>query len=124
MGVYEKRLKESVSEEGFKRLFYSPCRNCGKMIWSIDEEIDVEAGKIKALFLCNCGAKFKRTVYSRESKGGYKCIQGIVQDVTIKGVNHRVISSVRGTFLVTDKGIRVKRTKEQERVWNEEKSKN
>ncbi len=122
MGVYEERLKSFVDEEGFKRTFYGPCKNCGKMIWSVGEEIDVDAGKIKALFLCNCGAKFKRTVYARGTKGGYKCIQGIVTDIKLKGKPYRAIDSVRGIYIVTDKGIKVKRTKKQEDIWREEMS--
>ncbi len=111
MGRYEKKLKEVVDEPGFKRLFYGTCKDCGKKIWSIGEQIDVENGKIKALFLCNCGAKFKQTVYDRNHKGGYRYCQGLVTDMSIKGKKRRVINSKDGVYLVTPEGVKVKRHK-------------
>lgn len=48
MGQYEERLSKVVNEPGFKRLFYGECKNCGKNIWSVREQIDVDKGVIKA----------------------------------------------------------------------------
>lgn len=111
MGEYEKRLYKVVNSPGFKRLFLGECKNCGKKIWSIGEEIDVDKGTIKAKFLCNCGAKYKKTMYSREHKHGYACQQGLVSDMMIKGKSYRVIHSLSGIYLVTPKGIKVKKKK-------------
>lgn len=115
MGQYEDRLSKVVNEPGFKRLFYGECKNCGKKIWSVGEQIDVEKGVIKALFLCNCGAKFKRIVYTRDEKGGYKYPQGLVTDVTINGKKQRVIKSHKGLFKVTPEGIKVKPNKKEKK---------
>ena len=109
MGQYEKRLNKVVSEPGFKRLFYGECKNCGKNIWSVGETIDIESGTIKAMFICNCGAKYKQTVYSRESKGGYKYQQGLVTDVTLKGKKYRVIRTLKALYFCTEDGIKVKK---------------
>lgn len=109
MGKYEERLKKVVEEPGFKRLFHGTCKDCGEKIWSVGEQIDVEKGVIKAMFLCNCGAKYKQTVYSRESKGGYRYMQGLVTDVTIKGKRYRVIRTYKGLYLVTKGGVKVRK---------------
>ena len=114
MGRYEKKLKEVVEEPGFKRLFYGTCKDCGKKIWSIGEQIDVDKGTIKALFMCNCGAKFKQTVYTRGRKGGYRYIQGLVTDYSNRGKKYRVIRSIKGMYLVTDNGVKVKKFKKGE----------
>lgn len=115
MGEYEKRLKKVVEQPGFKRLFYGKCKDCGKEIWSIGEQINVDKGTIKALFVCNCGARYKQTVYSRESRGGYKYMQGLVTDVTLKGKPYRVIRAYKGLYLVTDKGIKVKKAHKEDK---------
>lgn len=113
MGVYEERLSKVVNEPGFKRLFYGECKHCGKKIWSIGEQIDIESGTIKALFVCNCGAKFRRVVYSREHKGGYRYPQGLVTDITIKGKLHRIIRAQSGLYMVSPEGIKVKKAKKE-----------
>ena len=109
MGKYEERLKKVVEEPGFKMLFHGKCKNCGARIWSIDEQIDIESGTIKAMFLCNCGAKYKQVVYTREKKGGYKYEQGLVTDMKIKGKNTRIIRARSGLYMVTSTGVKVKK---------------
>lgn len=113
MGQYEERLSKVVNEPGFKRLFYGICRDCGKKIWSVGEQIDVDKGVIKALFICNCGAKFKKTVYTRNEKGGYRYMQGLVTDVTINGKKQRVIKAYKGIYKVTPNGVKVKLNKKE-----------
>lgn len=112
MGKYEEKLSEVVNAPGFKRLFHGECKKCGKQIWSVGEEIDVEQGVIKALFICNCGAKYKQTVYSRENpKKGYRYTQGLVTDTTIQGKKRRIIQTLDSMYLVTPEGIKVKKKK-------------
>lgn len=108
MGKYEERLKKVVEEPGFKRLFHGTCKNCGKKIWSVDETIDIDNGTIKACFMCNCGAKYKQVVYTREKKGGYRYEQGLVTDMKIKGKNVRIIRAGSGIYRVTSEGVKRK----------------
>ena len=109
MGRYEERLKKVVDETGFKRLFHGKCKNCGERIWSVGEQIDIDTGTIKAMFICNCGAKYKQVVYSREKKGGYKYEQGLVTDMKIKGKSVRIIRAQSGLYRVTANGVKVKK---------------
>lgn len=113
MGVYEKRLYDTVSKPGFKRFFYGKCKECGARIWSIDEDIDLETGKIKAKFVCNCGAKFRQTVYSRGHKSTYRYEQGIVDDMTVKGKKCRVIRTLNYLYLPTGEKVLRKARKEK-----------
>lgn len=113
MGVYEKRLYDTVSKPGFKRLFYGKCKECGARIWSIDEDIDIETGRIKAKFICNCGAKFRQTVYSRGHQTTYRYQQGIVDDMVIKGKKRRIIRTLDGIYFPTGEKILKKPRKEK-----------
>lgn len=105
MGRYEKELYKTVSTPGFKRLFLGECKGCGKRIWSIDEDIDTETGKIKAKFICNCGEKYRQTVYSRGKGKTYRYEQGVVDDILFKGKKVSVIRTLHYLYLPTGEKV-------------------
>jgi len=80
MALYEQRVHKYVNskgKDGFIRLFKGKCKSCGTSLFNVNEK--AEDGKITAFFLCNCGAKFKQTMYSKELSQ-YKYPQGIVKN--------------------------------------------
>lgn len=113
MGVYEKRLYATVNKPGFCRLFLGECKECGTKIWSVGEDIDLETGRIKARFLCNCGAKYKQTVYSRGHNSTYRYQQGIVDDMTMKGKKCRIIRTLNYIYFPTGEKVLRKPRKEK-----------
>ena len=72
---YTQRLYQFVNGKTFVRCFYGTCPQCGKHIFSIGDTVDGD--KIKAKFVCECGKKYKETVYSAEMKR-YKYPQALV----------------------------------------------
>lgn len=75
MSKYIEMLYDRVHNGGFFRSFYGKCPDCGQRVFSIDD--NVVGDKIKAKFICDCGKKWKKTVYSPEMKR-YRYPQAIV----------------------------------------------
>ena len=73
---YTQRLYQFVNRKGFVRCFYGTCPQCGKHIFSVGDDV-VDNNKIRAKFVCECGKKYKETVYSAEMKR-YKYPQALV----------------------------------------------
>lgn len=121
MGKYEKKLYDTVNKDGFIRLFHAKCKECGKPIWSVGEQIDIDTGTIKALFLCNCGAKYKKVVYDREHKGGYRYQQGLVDDMTVKGKKVRAIKTYHEIYLPTPEKVLVKKIRDRKENTDEKR---
>lgn len=111
MDKYIRALKERVEEPGFCRLFYGECPQCSKRLWSVGEEVNYSSGTIRAKFICPCGKKYKQTVYKKGKGKSYRYPQGLVIDQIIKGKKMRMINSHVGQFIVTEKGIKVRKKK-------------
>ena len=79
MSEYTKRLHKLVNGYGFVRCFYGECPVCERQVFSVDEDVVENNTAIKAKFVCECGKKWKETVYSRNSKK-YKYRQALVED--------------------------------------------
>lgn len=78
MSEYTKRLHKFVNGYEFVRCFYGECPNCGKHVFSVGDDV-IDYKSIKAKFICDCGKKWKETVYSPEMKK-YKYPQALVQE--------------------------------------------
>ena len=113
MGVYEKRLYKRVNENSFVRCFLSTCPNCEKQLWSLKEEFDTENGVIKAMFICNCGKKFKKIALDRDKKAGYKLPQSLVKELkTQKYGTQKVLTHKKKQYLVLPDKILTRTEKE------------
>ena len=75
MSRYIDMLYDRVHRGGFFRSFYGKCPECGQRVFSIDDEI--VGNKIRAKFICDCGKKWIKTVYSPEMNR-YRYPQAIV----------------------------------------------
>lgn len=102
MGKYEEALLNYMDSKDFVRTFYGECPNCNLRIWSIGEEYDLEKGHIKAHFVCNCGKKFKKVVFSKKNKYKYRYPQGLVEylDSTTKD-SVKVIKTAHNYYTVS-----------------------
>lgn len=68
-----------MNSKDFIRTFLGKCPECESRIWDIGEEYDPEKGHIKARFICNCGKKFKKVVFSKSKGYKYRYPQGVVE---------------------------------------------
>lgn len=107
MSDYYNKLSKLVNSGGFVRVFYGRCPKCEKNIFSIGEEYDDTTQKIKAMFICPCGYKYKETMVQFDQKlnGGYKYPQGLVEDIKVKGKVKHVIKCQNKYFMVTPEKI-------------------
>lgn len=103
-------LNEIVNDKRkFVRCFYGVCPKCGKRIFSIDDN-SVE-NKIVAKFICDCGKKWKETVYSSKKKE-YKYPQMLVEEYKDKKRGRiRVLKRLNEVWLVTPDKILHKEVK-------------
>ena len=109
MNEYVKRLYKRLHENAFIRCFYGKCPKCGKRIWSIGDVF--EDDKIKAKFVCECGHKYKETVYSRDM-GKYKYGQALPKDIQTKKWGTQKCLELKGKqFLILPDSIKVKELK-------------
>lgn len=76
MSIYTESLYKFINGKIFVRCFYGKCPECGKHIFSIGDDV-IKNYAIKAKFMCECGKKWKETVYSRRLKH-YKYNQAVV----------------------------------------------
>lgn len=110
MSEYTKRLHRLVSGHGFLRCFYGECPRCGKRVFSIGEDV-VDFNSIKAKFICDCGKKWKETVYSAEL-GKYKYPQALAETYSDpKRGDLRVLKMLDKIYLVTPDKIKSKEVK-------------
>lgn len=79
MSEYTKRLHDFINGYEFVRSFYGVCPDCGKRVFSIGDDVGDDQCSIKAKFVCECGKKWRETVYSQDI-GHYKYQQALVQD--------------------------------------------
>ena len=106
MSDYYQRLSKLVNRKGFTRVFYGKCPKCEKRIFSIGETYDTDGQKIKGLFICPCGHKYKETMMDfNKAKGGYKYPQGLTETIKVHGKNTAVIKCENKYFLVTPEKI-------------------
>lgn len=107
MGVYEKKLLDYMYSRDFIRTFLGKCPECEARIWDIGEEYNPEKGYIKAKFICNCGKKFKKIVFSKSKGYKYRYPQGIVEykEPTTKG-SIKIIKQNRCYYEVTQDGVK------------------
>lgn len=107
MGLYEQKLLEYMYSKDFVRTFHGKCPDCGKRIWSIGEHYDGEKHRIVAHFICNCGAEFNKTVFSKSKGYKYRYPQGIVEylESTTKPCI-KVIKQNNVIYKVTENGIK------------------
>lgn len=82
MKSYNELLYDVVNGGNFVRSFYGVCPECGRRIWSVGEKHN-EGLSIQALFKCDCGKKYKETVYKKGCKK-YKYPQAIAKDIPTK----------------------------------------
>lgn len=103
MSEYTKRLYEFINGYEFVRSFYGVCPECGKNVFSIGDEY--KDNKIKARFICECGKKWKKVVYSPEI-GKYRYPQMIVATHTDKrGREKKVLKRLDTIWFVTPNKI-------------------
>lgn len=104
MSKYTEMLHKHITENGFARSFYGECPICGKHIFSVDDDVD-NLYCIKAKFVCECGKKWKETVYSKDMRK-YKYRQALVEDYRDKkrGII-KVLKMGNRIFLVTPEKI-------------------
>lgn len=107
MGIYEQKLLDYMYSSDFIRVFHGECPECGKRIWNISETFDTEKHRIVAHFICNCGAKFDKTVFSKKKGYKYRYPQGIVEylNSTTKPCI-KVIKQNKTIYKVTENGIK------------------
>lgn len=110
MSVYTQKLYELVNNSHrFVRCFYGRCPDCGKRVFSIDE--NVVDNKLKAKFICECGKKWVETVYSKDMKK-YKYPQALVEDYRDKKRGLvKVLKNNKKIWLVTPEKILSKEVK-------------
>lgn len=108
MSEYTKTLYDLINQNRFIRCFYGKCPDCGKRIFSVDEEV-VDGDKIRARFVCECGKKYKETVYSRKM-GRYRYPQALAETVRDKKLGLiRVLRLKDRQVLVTKEKIRYRK---------------
>lgn len=107
MSLYTKSLHRFINRNGFVRCFYGKCPECGERIFSIGDEV-IDNNKIKAKFVCECGKKYKETVYSGKLKK-YKYPQALCEIIRDKKFGEIKVLSFRDRYyLVTPDKIRSK----------------
>ena len=110
MSDYTRRLHKFINGFEFVRCFYGKCPVCGKRVFSIGDDV-VNFEYIKAKFICDCGKKWKETVYSSDL-GKYKYHQALVEKYYD---NHRgevnVLRLMNKIYLVTPDKIMSKEVK-------------
>lgn len=105
MSEYTKRLHKFINRNGFVRCFLGICPECGKHIFSIGDDV-VDGFEIKAKFVCECGKKWKETVYSPKLKK-YKYPQALVNEYydEKKGKTVKVLKLHNKIYLPTSKKV-------------------
>lgn len=110
MSEYTKRLHKLINDYGFVRCFYGECPRCGKHVFSVGDDV-VDYSSIKAKFICDCGKKWKETVYSPEMKK-YKYMQALAETYhDPKKGDLKVLKLGNRIYLVTPDKIKSKEVK-------------
>ena len=97
MSEYTKELNKFLNSYHFVRCFYGKCPECGKRIFSIGD--DVVGNKIKAKFICECGKKYKETVYSAE-RNKYKYPQALAETIRDKKLGQIKVLKFKGKYIL------------------------
>lgn len=110
MSEYTRRLHKFVNGYEFVRCFYGECPTCGKRVFSIGDDV-VNFDSIKAKFICECGRKWKETVYSPEL-GKYLYPQALVETYQdLRKGEVKVLRLMNKIYLVTPDKIMSKEVK-------------
>lgn len=104
MSEYTKALHKFLNGYSFVRCFYGKCPSCGRRLFSVGD--DVVDHKIKAKFVCECGKKYKETVYF-PGMNKYKYPQALAETITDKKFGEIKVLKFRGKyFLVQNDKVR------------------
>lgn len=95
MSLYTKNLHSFLNSGRFVRCFYGQCPDCGKHIFSVGD--DAVGDKIKAKFICECGKKYKETVYSPDM-GKYKYPQALPEVIKDKKFGEIMVLKFRDKY--------------------------
>lgn len=110
MSEYTRRLHKFVNGYEFVRCFYGVCPNCNERVFSIGDDV-IDFSSIKAKFICDCGKKWKETVYSPEL-GKYKYPQALLDSYYDKKLGEiKVLKLKNRVYYVTPNKIRSKEVK-------------
>lgn len=111
MSDYTERLYKFINGKIFVRCFYGKCPICEKRVFSIGDDV-VNFDSIRAKFICECGKKWKETVYSPEL-GKYSYPQALVETYSDKKRGKiKVLKLMNKIYLVTPDKILSKKKKE------------
>lgn len=114
MGVYEEQLIKYMNSSDFVRVFHGICPDCGKRVWNVGERFDSEKHRIIAQFVCNCGAKFDKTVFSKAKGYKYRYPQGIVEYTKSTTIPcDKIIKQNNFIYKVTTNGVKKKPIKRE-----------
>lgn len=110
MSDYTQKLHALVNDpHRFVRCFYGVCPECKKRIFSVKEQI--KGSELKAYFICDCGKKWKETVYSAQMKK-YKYPQALVDTYRDKKRGEvKVLRRLNRIWLVTPDKVLTKEIK-------------
>lgn len=100
MSRYTRALYNYLNGGNFVRCFYGRCPECGKRIFSIGD--DVVEGKIKAKFVCECGKKYKETVYSKDLKH-YKYPQALAEVIKDKKFGEITVLKFKDKYFLVER---------------------
>lgn len=100
MSEYTRALHKFLNGYSFVRCFYGKCPICGKRIFSIGD--DVVEDKIKAKFVCECGKKYKETVYS-SNMNKYKYPQVLAETIKDKKFGEIKVLKFRGKYYLVQR---------------------
>lgn len=100
MSEYTKALHKFLNGCSFVRCFYGKCPSCGRRLFSVGD--DVVDHKIKAKFVCECGKKYKETVYS-PGTNKYKYPQALAETIRDKKFGEIKVLKFRGKYFLVQK---------------------
>lgn len=100
MSEYTRALHKFLNGYSFVRCFYGKCPICSKRIFSIGD--DVVEDKIKAKFVCECGKKYKETVYS-SNMNKYKYPQALAETIKDKKFGEIKVLKFRGKYYLVQR---------------------
>lgn len=100
MSRYTKALYNFLNGGNFVRCFYGKCPECGKRIFSIGD--DAVGDKIKAKFVCECGKKYRETVYSKELSK-YKYPQALPEVIKDKKFGEITVLKFKDRYFLVEK---------------------